>query len=74
MSEEAKPQESQETTDLLELETESKSGQKGQGMIIGALLGFGIGMVFALGGFWAGVITIIFALVGAVVGKIFFEG
>lgn len=44
------------------------------GMMVGAAIGFGIGLVFALGGFWAGIICIVFAAAGAVVGKILLEG
>ncbi|MBC7289460.1 MAG: hypothetical protein H5T86_15745, partial [Armatimonadetes bacterium] len=44
------------------------------GTAMGSAIGFGIGMVFALGGFWAGVICILFAVAGAVVGRIFLEG
>jgi hypothetical protein len=42
----------------------------GWGPWVGAALGFGLGMVFAIGGFWAGVVTAVFTIVGAIVGRI----
>lgn len=41
------------------------------GMWVGAAVGFGIGMVFALGGFWAGLLCVLFTIVGAILGRVF---
>lgn len=40
------------------------------GMWVGAAIGFGLGMVFALGGFWAGILCLLFTVVGAFLGRI----
>jgi hypothetical protein len=40
------------------------------GLWVGAALGFGIGTIFALGGFWAGVLVLIFTILGAMLGRI----
>ena len=73
-SDDVKPQE-QTSGQELDLGTEVREGAKGNmGALIGAAFGLAIGMVFVLGGFWQGLVCLIFALVGAALGKIFLEG
>jgi len=64
-----------EVTLTAELATSATEGPGTQwGSMMGAALGFGLGMVFALGGFWAGLLTAIFLIAGYVVGRIVWGG
>ncbi|MGD9518037.1 MAG: hypothetical protein AB7W28_00850 [Armatimonadota bacterium] len=42
--------------------------------IVGAALGYGLGIVFALGGVWPGLVATAFTLAGAVLGRILWGG
>jgi hypothetical protein len=42
----------------------------GWGTWMGAALGFGLGMAFALGGFWTGLLCLLFTIAGAILGRL----
>ncbi len=62
----------------LELDVAGAGGGKKEpgiswGMMVGASLGFGVGMVFVLAGFWKGLLAVLFTVVGAAIGKLIWD-
>ena len=74
VSEQVEGQVGPEARDELQVDVDAVVGERtGSGVyasMVGAAIGFGLGMVFALGGFWAGLLCLIFTVVGAIIGRL----
>ncbi len=53
-----------------EEQVERRPGKSAEATLMGATIGFGIGVIFALGGFWAGILCLVLAVIGGLVGWI----
>lgn len=45
-------------------------GSWGWGSMVGAAIGLGLGMIFALAGFWRGLLCLLFTALGALIGRL----